>query len=109
MAGDDRPYPVDLGHDYDSVAGVRDTPYSFRDFACPTAGTGYYGMGVGAVGPETQDHHENPDAARRDADPRIDARDPDARYPTGTPCIPEDADNPLAAYVRGMDDDLTLP
>ena len=37
-AGVPTPYPLDLGHDYASTVGVRDTPYSFRDFACPTAG-----------------------------------------------------------------------
>ena len=106
-AGTTTPYPQDLGHDYASAVGVRDTPYSFRGFACPTAGSGYYGMGVGAVGPERQDHRENPAAPWRDRDPRINERDANARYPTGTPCIPETDDNPLAPYynVRGVNPD----
>ncbi|MDE2904649.1 MAG: hypothetical protein OXQ28_01045 [Acidobacteriota bacterium] len=104
LTGDATPYPEDLGHDYSSAAGVRDTPYSFRDFACPTAGSGYYGMGVSAVGPETVDHRENLQEAWRAPDPRIDVEAPEQRYPTGTPCIPEDASNPLAPYynVRGV-------
>ena len=107
-AGVATPYPQDLAHDYASAVGVRDTPYSFRDFACPTAGSGYYGMGVSALGPERQDHRENPAAAWRDRDARIDETDAASRYPTGTPCIPEDASNPLAPYynTRGMDDGL---
>ncbi|MDE2905939.1 MAG: hypothetical protein OXQ28_07625 [Acidobacteriota bacterium] len=107
-AGSDTPYPEDMGHDYTSGVGVRDTPYSFRDFACPTAGSGYYGMGVSAVGPERQDHRESPAAAWRDRDPRIDETDAVSRYPTGTPCIPEDPSNPLAPYynVRGTDGGL---
>ena len=107
-AGVATPYPEDMGHDYASAVGVRDTPYSFRDFACPTAGSGYYGMGVSDVGPERQDHRENPVAPWRDRDPRIDETNALTRYPTGTPCIPEDPSNPLAAYynVRGMDDGL---
>ena len=103
--GDATPYPEDMGHDYSSAVGVRDTPYTFRDFACPTAGSGYYGMAVGAVGPSTFDHREDPDRAWSVPDPRIDVEDPESRYPSGTPCIPEDASNPLAAYynVRGVD------
>ena len=110
VSGVERPYPEDLDHRYDNT--IRDTPYMFRDFACPTSGSGYYGTSVSGVGPSRLDHREAPDDAWRARDPLIDPADPRHRYSTGTPCIPESESptasdgSPLSRYynVRGPDD-----
>ncbi len=39
LTGLGEPYPVDLGHDYSGVSRVRESPYVFREFACPSLET----------------------------------------------------------------------
>ena len=106
--GIDEPYPLDMGHSYTDT--IRDSGYTFRDFACPTTGGGYYGMATSHVGPDRRNHREDPAEPWRNRDPEIDASDGYRRYPTGTPCVPETGSpvsyvdgSPLAQYynVRG--------
>ena len=60
----------------------------WRDFACYTAHTGYYGMGLTRVGTPTLDHREHPDQAWLNPDPNIILGDiTSTQYSSGTPCV----------------------
>ena len=111
------PYPLDLQHDYSATTVVRDSPYSYRTFSCPTGDTGAYGVGLRSLGPSTLDHRVSGDPQRAwiDSDVEIDTSDPERRFGSGTPCIPDDdvhetADGePLRDYYNVHDGDAALP
>ena len=115
LTGLGEPYPLDLGHDYSGVSRVRQSPHVFREFACPSAEEDVFGFGVLDLGPGRLHHRAAPPGEGwRAEDSRIDAGDPERRYPTGTPCIPEDVSplssrgEPLSRYynVRGTGEDV---
>ena len=115
--GESEPYPLDLNHDYGALTVVRDSPYSYRNFSCPTGDTGLYGVGLRSVGPSTTDHRVSGDPQRAwiDPDGDIDTSDPERRFGSGTPCIPDDdvhetADGePLRDYYNVHDGDPAVP
>lgn len=97
LTGEQESYPLDMDHSYSNPLGIRDGGYSFRTVACPTAGSGYYGMSVADVGPDAFDHRLDPaepleETAIRVSTPTMAT----AVFPTGMLCIPE-AESPLAA------------
>lgn len=79
-------YPEELRR-YENYDNMRLGTSVWRDFACKTTHSGYYGMGLTAVGPSWADHREAPTDAWRAPDPRIDLGDTLRRYSSGTPCV----------------------
>ena len=115
--GEAEPYPLDLNHDYGALTVVRDSPYSYRTFSCPGGDAGHYGVGLTSLGPSTLGPRTTTDRTRLwiDLDPEIDTANPERRFGSGTPCIPEDdvyetADGePLRDYYNVHDGDPALP
>ena len=109
--------PSDLNHDYGALTVVRDSPYSYRTLSCPGGDAGHYGVGLTNLGPSTLGPRTTADRSRLwiDRDPEIDTTDPQRRFGSGTPCIPEDdvhetADGePLRDYYNVHDGDSAVP
>lgn len=63
----------------------------WREFACGTAHTGYYGGGIERLGPATVNPRDwsgaSPDDWWRAPDSEIDLTDPARRFSSGTPCV----------------------
>ena len=115
--GEADPYPLDLGFGTDH--DPRASPYTYREFACPTAGNGFYAAGVQHIGSEALGHRAAPagqawrvpNVGRGGA---VDRTAYESRFSTGTPCIEDGptglatselTGEPLADYynVRGRD------
>lgn len=80
-------YPEEL-RSYRDYNDVRLGSTVWRDFACKTAHTGYYGMGLEALGTSSFDHREYPDQAWLNPDPGVTLGDITAtQFSSGTPCV----------------------
>ncbi len=99
-------YPEEMRR-YPNYNNVRTGTSVWRDFACPTVHSGYYGGGLTALGPGTESHRSaslgldpaQPDRWWKEADPNISLGDLSARqYSSGTPCVGDDHYD-----VRGAD------
>ena len=97
-------YPEEMRR-YSNYNNVRVGSTVWRDFACKTAHSGYYGVGLTALGPTTESHRQmspgprQPDRWWKEADPNVRVGDlATTQYSSGTPCVGDPAYD-----VRGAD------
>ena len=84
-------YPEELRR-YPDYNDNRTGSAVWRDFACKTAHTGYYGTGLTHVGTPTLDHREFPEQAWLNPDPEIILGDiTETQYSSATPCVGDPA------------------